>query len=129
VLERTMKIGREAEFHKEDQLLRKLVTGASKDRGGVLDLDGTLSAVHDGRVQALVIQEGYREAGFQCQGCGYITSIEMPSCPFCGEKFQQIPDAVELAVHRVMQAGGEVEVLQHQHSVDGFNNIGALLRY
>jgi peptide chain release factor subunit 1 len=129
VLDRTMKIGREAEFHKEDQLLRKLVTGASKDRGGVLDLDGTLSAVHDGRVQALVIQEGYREAGFQCQGCGYITSIEMPSCPFCGEKFQQIPDAVELAVHRVMQAGGEVEVLQHQHSVDGFNNIGALLRY
>jgi peptide chain release factor subunit 1 len=129
VLDRTMRIGKEAELHKEEQLLKKLVTGAAKDRGGVVGLDATLGAVHDGRVQALVIQDGYREAGFQCQGCGYITAIEMPKCPFCGAKFEHIPDAVEMAVHRVMKAGGEVEVLQHQHNVDGFKDIGALLRY
>jgi peptide subunit release factor 1 (eRF1) len=129
VLERTMRIGEEAEFYKEEQLLKKLVTGAAKDKGGMVGLDATLGAVHDGRVQALVIQDGYREAGFQCQGCGYITSIEMPKCPFCGDKFEHIPDAVEMAVHRVMKAGGEVEVIQHQHKVDGFKNIGALLRY
>jgi hypothetical protein len=34
-----------------------------------------------------------------------------------------------MAVHHVMQAGGEVEVLQHPHKIDGFTNIGALLRY
>ncbi len=129
VLERAMKIGRDAEVHKEEQLLKKLVTGAAKDKGSVVDLDATLSAIHDGRVQELVIQDGYRAAGYQCQGCGYITSIEMPACPFCGEKFEHISDVVELAVHRVMKAGGEVEVLQHQHAVDGFKHIGALLRY
>jgi peptide chain release factor subunit 1 len=129
VLERAMEIGKEAEFRREEQLLKRLVTGAAKDRGAVLNLDATLGALHEGRVQALVIQEGYREAGYQCQGCGYITSIEMPKCQFCSSQFDHIPDVVELAVHRVMKAGGDVEVLQNEHKVDGFKNIGALLRY
>jgi peptide chain release factor subunit 1 len=129
VLERTMQIGKEAEYRREEQLLKKLVTGAAKERGGVLNLDDTLGAVHDGRVQALVIQDGYRALGYRCQGCGYITSQKLSVCPFCGSKFEQIPDAVEMAVYRVMKAGGEVEVLQHEHKVNGFENIGALLRY
>jgi peptide chain release factor subunit 1 len=129
VLERTMQIGKEAEFRKEEQILKKLVTGAAKERGGVLNLDETLRALHDGRIQTLVIQDGYRASGYQCRGCGYITAQELPTCQFCGSKFTQIPDAVEMAVYKVMKAGGEVEVLQHEHKVDGFESIGALLRY
>jgi peptide subunit release factor 1 (eRF1) len=129
VLEKAMQIGKEAEYRKEEQLLKKLVTGAAKERGGVLNLDETLGAVHDGRVQSLVIQDGYQEPGYRCLGCGYITAIELPKCQFCGSEFVQIPDAVEMAVHNVMKGGGEVEVLQHNHKVDGFKNIGALLRY
>jgi peptide subunit release factor 1 (eRF1) len=109
--------------------LKKLVTGAAKEQKGVLDLDRTLGAVHDGRVQMLVIQDGYRAPGYRCTGCGYVTSQDLEACPFCGSKFEFIPDAVEMAVHKVMRAGGEVEVLQHQHAVKGFENIGAILRY
>ena len=129
VLERALQIGKQAEFHKEEQLLKKLVTGAAKDKKGVVGLDDTLGAVHDGRVQALVIQEGYRAMGYQCQGCGFMTAREMLVCQFCGSKFDQISDAVEMAVHNVMKAGGDVDVLQHQHKVSGYENIGALLRY
>jgi peptide chain release factor subunit 1 len=129
VLERAMEIGKQAEYRREEQLLRKLVTGASKERGGVLNLEDTLSAVHDGRVQALVIQDGYKAEGYRCQGCGYITSQEFPECQYCGSKFDHIPDAVEMAVHQVMQASGDVEVVQQDHKVEGFSNIGALLRY
>jgi peptide subunit release factor 1 (eRF1) len=129
ILERTMQIGKEAEFRREEQLLKKLVTVAAKERGGVLNLDDTLGAVHDGRVQSLVIQDGYRAIGYRCLGCGYITAHELPACQFCASKFEQIPDAVEMAVYKVMKAGGDVEVMQHQHQVKGFENIGALLRY
>jgi peptide subunit release factor 1 (eRF1) len=129
VLERIMQIGKEVEFHREEQLLKKLVTGAAKERKGVLNLDATLGAVHNGRVQSLVIQEGYRAMGYQCQGCGFLTAQELPVCQFCGSKFEPITDAVEMAVQRVMQAGGDVEVIQHPHQIDGFDNIGALLRY
>jgi peptide chain release factor subunit 1 len=129
VLERAMEIGKQAEYRREDQLLKKLVTGASKERGGVLNLEDTLSAVHNGRVQSLVIQDGYKAEGYRCLGCGYITSQELPECQYCGSKFEHIPDAVEMAVHQVMKAGGDVEVLQQDHKVDGFCDIGALLRY
>ncbi len=129
VLEKTMQIGKQAEFLREDQLLKKLVTGTAKERKGVLTLDDTLGAVHDGRVQALVIQDGFRAEGYQCQGCGYLTAHELEACPFCGAKFSQIPDAVEMAVFKVMKTGGDVEVIQNQHQVSGFENIGALLRY
>ncbi len=129
VLEKSMQIGRQAEFRREEQLLKKLVTGAAKERKGVLSLDETLSAVQDGRVQSLVIQDGYRAEGFQCQGCGFVTARELSSCPFCGSNFNHIADAVEMAVYKVMKAGGDVEVIQNEHAVDGFENIGALLRY
>lgn len=129
VLERALQIGRQSEYRKEELLVNKLVTGAAKERKGVLGLDETLVAVHDGRVQSLVIQDGYQAKGYQCQGCGYLTAIEMAACQFCGSKFENIPDAIEMAVHDVMKAGGEVEVLQHQHKASGFEGIGALLRY
>jgi peptide chain release factor subunit 1 len=129
VLGKAMHIGQQVEFQKEEQLLRKVVTGAAKEQKGVLNLDETLGAVHDGKLQVLVIQDGYRAAGYQCQGCGFLTARELPECQFCGSKFEQIPDAVEMAVHRVMQGGGEVDVLQHQHSVKGFDSIGGILRY
>ena len=50
-------------------------------------------------------------------------------CPYCGGEVEQIPDAVELAVRRVMQTGGEVEVLPSDQDVGEFDQIGALLRY
>lgn len=129
VLEKSMQIGKQAEFRREELLLKKLVTGAAKERKGVLNLDDTLSAVQDGRVQSLVIQDGYRAPGYQCQGCGYLTAQKLSTCPFCGSKFNHIDDAVEMAVYKVMKTGGDVEVIQNQHAVSAFENIGALLRY
>lgn len=129
VLERALAIGRQVEYQKEDQLVRSVVTDTAKEKKGALGLEETLGAIHDGRVQVLVMQDGYHEKGYQCQGCGILTSKEQPVCPFCGSKFEEIPDAVELAVHHVMEAGGDVVVLQNQHQVKGFENIGAVLRY
>lgn len=129
VLEKAMQIGRQAEERQEEQVLKKVVTAASKGKGGVLGLDQTLAAVQEGRVQTLVLQEGYRQPGYLCTGCGYITAQPQEACPYCGAAFEQIPDAVEMAVRKIMQAGGEVDVLQYQHKVKGFEKIGALLRY
>jgi peptide chain release factor subunit 1 len=129
VLERAMEISGQAELHRETALLQKIVTAASKGHGGALGLEDTLHALREGRVQTLAIQEGYRASGYRCQGCGYLTAITMPVCQYCGGALEQIPDAVEMAVSSVMQAGGEVEVLQREPQVKGFEAIGALLRY
>lgn len=129
VLEKALQIGKQAEFHKEEELLNRLVTEALKDRKGVLGLDDTLAAVYEGRVQALVIQDGYRASGYQCQGCGYLTDREITVCQYCDSKVDIVPDAIEMAVHKVLRAGGDLEALQYSHKISGFEYIGALLRY
>ncbi len=129
VLSRAFQIGQEAERRREGHLVNTMITNAAKGRGGVIRLDETLSAVHDGKVQTLVIRDGYRAPGYRCTGCGYITAQNTGTCPFCGKSFENIPDAVELAVREVMKLGGEVEVLHNNSKDSEFGNIGALLRY
>ena len=129
VLERTMQIGRQAEYNHEEQLVKKVVTSSAKGRGGVVGLEDTLSAVHEGRMQTLVLRDGYRAPGFRCLGCGYVTTQMLSDCPFCGGGFENIPDAVESALHKFMQTGDDINVLFQDHVIPGFENIGGLLRY
>lgn len=129
VLERAMQIGREAEQRREEQLASSLVTSAAKGRGGVIHLEETLNALREGRVQTLLIRDGFRAPGMRCTQCGFISSLPMERCPFCNGKTEKVPDVAEVAVHQVMEAGGEVEVLHPEQQVKGFEQIGALLRY
>jgi peptide subunit release factor 1 (eRF1) len=129
VMNRALEIGQQAEIEREAQLMDTIVTSAAKGRGAVVDLEETLNAMHAGRIQTLLIREGYRAPGYRCTGCGYLTSEHIAACPFCGKSFEHIPDAVEMAVRRVMQDGGEVEVLHSVAELSDFGDIGALLRY
>jgi peptide subunit release factor 1 (eRF1) len=129
VLDRAMKIGAEAEHQREMHLLETVVTGAAKGRGGVVGLEDTLGAIREGRVQSLIIRDGFRAPGYRCMSCGHLSSLPMGNCPFCDGETEQIPDAVETAVRQVMATGGEVEVLRNGQTVKGFEQIGALLRY
>jgi len=124
-----MEIGQAADERREAQLANAVVTGAAKGRGGVIDMMDTLNAIHEGRVQTLLIREGFRAQGSRCKQCGYVASPPLEACPFCGGESEKIPDAVELAVRKVMQSGGDVEVLQQNQAVKGFDKIGAVLRY
>jgi peptide chain release factor subunit 1 len=129
VLDRAMQIGRLAEQRREVQLIKSVVTSAAKGRGGVTGLDNTLHALQDGRVHTLIIREGFQAPGYICQGCGYLTAKEIEVCPFCGQMVENIPDAVEMAVHKVMEQGGEVEVLHDAEITEKIGHIGAQLHY
>jgi len=129
VLAKAMQIGEAEDERKEEELAEQIVTNAAKGEKGVLGLDDTLKAVHEGRVQVLLIRDHFQAPGCQCKSCGFLSAYSMESCPFCGGECEQIPDAVELAVRKVMQMGGEVEVLHRDHAVGQFDTIGALLRY
>ena len=129
VLERAMAAGKKTDVLREKRLVDAVITGAAKGRGGVVDLDNTLGAIHEGRIQTLLITDGFRAPGYRCKGCEYMTSQEMTKCPFCENEFEKIDDAVELTVRRVLQNGGEVEVLENNPKLREHGNIGALLRY
>jgi len=128
VQKKALEIGQQAEHRREKRLVENMITSAAKGAGGVVRLDDTLTAVHDGRVQTLIVREGYRAEGFQCQGCGYLTTQELETCPFCGKSFTEIKDAVEMAVRKVMKDGGDVEIVYENPNLEEIG-MGALLRY
>lgn len=129
VFQKAMEIGAEAERHRESQLVKQVVTSSAKGKGGVVGLQESLDAVRAGRVHTLIIREGFREPGYRCNTCGYIAAEQAESCPFCNGSMAEIADIVELAVGDVMRSGGEVEVLHPEQIEQGFESIGALLRY
>jgi peptide chain release factor subunit 1 len=129
VLEKAMALAKSAEQLKDQRLIESIITSAAKGEGGVIRLEDTLDAVHDGKVQTLVIRDGYRAPGHRCKNCGYLSMRSMPACPFCGGDFEYIEDAVEFAIQRVIENGGEVQVMHNNPQMDQMGNIGALLRY
>jgi len=129
VLERAVQIVKDADARRDVKLVDAVITGAAKGRGAVVQLEDTLRAVHDGRVQTLLIKEAFRAKGYLCTGCGYVTSEEIAKCPYCDGQFDQISDVVELAVRQVMASGGEVEVLHDDLGLGNYEHIGAILRY
>jgi peptide subunit release factor 1 (eRF1) len=128
VLARAMQIGQQAEQQRDNALVESMLTAAAKGQDGAVGLEATLEAVHGGRVQTLIVQEGLRLPAYQCQGCEHLLVRSIDACLFCGKSFARIDDAVELAVRRVMQTGGEVEIVRDNPALQEVG-IGALLRY
>ncbi len=129
VMDKALEIGKEAEYRQEAHLANAIVTNAAKGRNGVVNLEDILAAIREGRIQTLLYRDGYRAAGNRCRSCGFLALQSTETCQFCGGENVEIPDIVELAVRQVMQSGGEVEVLQRNQIIKGFDQIGALLRY
>lgn len=129
VLEKAMEIGQEAEQRREAQLVKALVTNAAKGREGVLGLADTLTAIREGRVKTLFYRDSYRALGSRCHACGHLSAQAMETCSLCGAESAEVSDIVEVAVRQVMRAGGDVEVLRKTQELEGFDQIGALLRY
>jgi peptide chain release factor subunit 1 len=128
VRERSLEILEQVEQEREEALVEAVFTAAAKGRGGVIRLADTLGAAHEGRIQTLVVARDYRQSGYQCRNCDYITDQALEVCPFCGGTFAEIPDAAEALVTKVIEDSGQVEVIDDHPKIAEFG-VGALLRY
>lgn len=129
VLEKALDIAQEAETQREERLVNAIITAAAKGREGAIGLEDTLSAIQASRVQLLVLNEGYRARGYQCEGCATLTIHARKNCPFCNGELKTIEDAVELAIRKVFADGGDVLVLHDSEALRQAGKIGAMLRY
>jgi len=128
IRERTLALLQQVEREREATVVEAVFTAAAKGREGVVGLDETLSVAHEGRVRVLVIDRDYHAPGYRCDHCGYLTTQALTTCPFCGGTFVEIPDAAEAVVTKVIEEGGEIEVVDNHPRLRQVG-IGALLRY
>lgn len=128
VLSRALEVGTQAEAENEAELVNQLVTGAAKASGAVTGLEDTLVAINEGRVQLLVIAEGFRKVGYREKESGRLV-VKPPIDGAVALEYEKVFDVVDLAVNEVMRNGGEVEVIHSVNEFEGAGNIGAILRY
>lgn len=126
---RVLEIGAELDRQRKDELVELVITEAAKGRHGVLRTEDILGAVREGRVQTLLLDEKFQQPGYRCVGCEYLTVQELDRCPFCGQAFEVIDDAGEMAVKQVLLSGGDVEVVEGHTTLQDHGGIAALLRY
>jgi rubrerythrin len=128
IRDRALKVMDEYEVKREAELADAAITAAAKGGNGAARLDDVLTAAHTGRVQTLLVSEGYKAEGYRCGKCGYLSAIPIARCPFCGDTFAQIPDAVEAVISKVVEQKGRVEIVRGHKALDAAG-IAALLRY
>lgn len=129
VVERAMKEAVTVQDALVDRLVDQAITLAAKGGAGATGLIDTLNANHEGRIKTLLVNEAFEQAGYRCQGCGYLTVQELDSCPFCGGQFETIPTAVEMAIQESLVKNADVKVLGENEKLAEIGQIAALLRY
>jgi peptide subunit release factor 1 (eRF1) len=129
ILSKALEIGNKAEMEREKHLVEKLVTQASKHSNAIVGLEPTLGTINEGRVQTLVIRQGFQKAGFRCPQCNTLTSLSEIVCKQCGSEAVQVADVIATAVSVTMKNGGEVDVVKENKAFEDVVNIGAFLRY
>lgn len=128
VRERSLEMLREANAQREQKLVKQMITTAAKGGNAVIGLDATLKTVGEGRVQTLVISDGYRMTGYIDESSNFLTAHKGDPSPYGGD-LTKVEDIVEAAVSRTMEQGGMVEVVSDSPDLEEAGRIGALLRY
>ena len=103
-------------------------------RGGLAEADSvaTLEALQRGRVDVLVMAEGYEPpAGWACRNCRNVERADHPpaACPVCGDCAVREADLKAEIVRLAELHDVEVEILRESDALIGIGGIGCLLKY
>jgi len=128
---RTAALELEAEVDRrlEADAVTKLRDAVGSHQRGVAGLGPVLRALHDHRVEQLLVSAGYTERGWHCKSCGALAAVGR-TCPVCATPdMVPLEDVVEEAVEHALTRGVKVHICVGNADLDVLGRIGALLRY
>jgi peptide subunit release factor 1 (eRF1) len=129
VLSKSWAIIDKAHADEHAALVERIITLAAKSEGAAVGLSATLAALREERAHVLVIAEDFDAPGYRCTQCGNVAAVQEGVCPYCGGEMVYVDDAVEYAVKRMLELGGQVESVRDNPALVEAGSIGALLRY
>ena len=129
VLEQATRVSLATHEKITQSLVNQAITLSAKGSNGVTGLIDTLNAIHEGRVITLLVMQDFEQAGYRCDGCGYLSVQELETCPFCKGSFKRIDVAVEMAVQETLRNNAEVKVVKDSPELAQVGQIAAIMRY
>ncbi len=118
----------DVERAREAAVVAKLREAAATNRRGVVGLADTLEALHQRRVERLVVSKGFEQEGWRCPDTGALAAVG-PNDPVTGAPMERVVDVVEDAIEEALSQGLPVTICVGSADLDVVGRIGALLRY
>ena len=120
----------EAGRAREDAALARLVEAFAGGPGRAASgLPEVLAAVHEQRVEILLVEAGFAEPGARCPTCGWLGAGGLAACPADGSATEPVGDLVEAAVERALTQAADVRVLRDRAELASHGRIAAVLRF
>ncbi len=130
ILSRSLEVAYEADLAEERRMVNEAITAAAKGGAGVMGLADTVSALYEGRVRLLLVEESLHVAGMVCSHCGHVALDPVEVCPLCqGRTWVTTPDVVGLALQKAGETGAEVNIVRANEELLRVGGMAAILRY
>jgi peptide chain release factor subunit 1 len=114
----------------QDAALARLAEGFGGGPGRAASgLEPVLTAVHEQRVEILLVDAGFAAPGVACPTCGWLGPDATASCPADGTAVERRADVVEAAVERALTQAADVHVLRDRPELASHGHVAAVLRF
>src|SRR3954453_7536227 len=115
---------------RDAELLERVDEGLGTGGRAVKGLNDVLPAVHERRIDTLVVQEGFAAKGVCCPQCGCLGVSAGGQCPADGTMTDVVDNIVEMAVGRAFGQDARVRYLPVVDTdIETKGSIAALLRF
>jgi peptide chain release factor subunit 1 len=115
---------------RDAELLERIDEGLGTGGRAVKGLNDVLPAVHERRIDTLVVQEGFAAKGVCCPQCGWLGVSAGGQCPADGTMTDVLENIVEKAVGRALGQDARVRYLPVVDTdIERKGSIAALLRF
>jgi peptide chain release factor subunit 1 len=92
-------------------------------------LEEVLVALHEQRVEILLVEAGFTAPGVECPVDGWLSAQDVATCPADGTATEPRTDVVETAVARAVIQSADVQVLRDRPELASHGHIAAILRF
>ena len=114
---------------REDQALGRLAELFGSNGRAASGLADVLTAVHEQRVETLLVDRGYTAPGVCCPQCGLLGGEGLLECPADGTPTERRENVVEAAIERAIRQSANVHVVRDRPELASHGHIAAILRF
>jgi peptide chain release factor subunit 1 len=118
-----------AEHERHDrELLDQVRDRAAHEYLATAGLQGTLTALQEGKVDTLVLARDGQVQGARCTQCGFVFVRNVTRCPYDGAEKLEPVDVMEVMVRLAEQQGAEIQFAD-ANAIADLRGAAALLRF
>jgi peptide chain release factor subunit 1 len=110
------------------ELIEQVRDRAAHDYLATAGVQGTLTALQEGKVDTLVLARDGQMQGARCTQCGFVFVREVNRCPYDGSEQLETVDVMEEMVRLAQQQGADIQFAD-ANAVADLRGAAALLRF